>query len=140
MVRTTLGILIGALTATLVLAGAAYGFAEVHRVPAAAELADPDLLADFMTAAPATAVAVLLGGLALAALLGAWLAARIGSPHPGGAALAIGALLTLAVIFQATLFPHPEWLIVAALLLPIPFACVAAMLSMPRLTVPARQG
>ena len=74
----------------------------------------------------------LLGGLALAALVGGALAARIASPHRGGAALVIGALLTSAVIFQATVFAQPEWLVVAGMLLPMPFATLAAWLAMPR--------
>ncbi|RZA24782.1 MAG: hypothetical protein EOP92_43810 [Lysobacteraceae bacterium] len=132
MARTILGILIGALAATLALVGAAYAFAEIHRWPGPAEWAEADLLADFTHAMPLPALACLLGGLALAALVGGALAARIANPHRGGAALVIGALLTSAVIFQATLFAQPEWLVVAGMLLPMPFATLAAWLAMPR--------
>lgn len=132
MARTILGILIGAVGATLALVGAAYALAEVHRWPGPGELADPDLLADFTAALPLPAVACLLGGLALAAAVGGVLAARIASPHRGGAALVIGALLTAAVIVQATMWAQPEWLVVAGMLLPMPFATLGAWLAMPR--------
>lgn len=132
MARTILGILLGALAASLVLAACGYGFAELYRLPTGADFDSPELLADYVKATPASAIACVLGGWALAALVGGLVSARIARAHRGGAALVIGGLLTASVIVYATLIPNPEWVTVVGVLLPIPFAVMAALLAMPR--------
>jgi sugar phosphate permease len=77
-------------------------------------------------------LACILGAWALAGLLGGWTAARISHAHRGGAALVIGGLLTATVIVYATLIPNAEWMTVVGVLLPIPFAVLAALMAMPR--------
>jgi sugar phosphate permease len=68
----------------------------------------------------------------LAGLLGGWASAKIARPHRGGAALVIGAALTITVIVYATLMPNPEWVTVVGVLLPMPFTVVAGLLAIPR--------
>ncbi|HET6783966.1 MAG TPA: hypothetical protein VFH12_09045, partial [Pseudoxanthomonas sp.] len=65
-------------------------------------------------------------------LLGGWTAARVARTHRGAAALTIGGLLTATVIVYATLIPNAEWVTVVGVLLPIPFAVLAALMAMPR--------
>ena len=133
MARTILGIFIGALAASLVLTGCGYGFAELYRFPTYADFASPDLLADYAAATPASAIACVLGGWALGALIGGWIAAKIASAHRGAAAMVIGGLLTATVIVYASLMPNPEWMTVVGVLLPMPFAVIAALLATPRM-------
>ncbi len=132
MARTTLGIFLGALAASLVLIACGYGFAELYRLPGHADFATPESLADYAAATPASAIACVLGSWALAALVGGGVSARIARAHRGGAALVVGGLLTATVIVYATLMPNPEWMTVAGVLLPIPFAVMAALLATPR--------
>lgn len=130
MVRTILGLMVGAAIACLALIGGYYANAEIHPPPPG--LGTPEALAEFANAAPASALACILAAWALAGLAGGWVAAMIAGPHRRGTALAIGALLTAGVIVQATLMPNPEWVMVLGMLLPIPFAVAGSLLATPR--------
>ena len=132
MVRTIFGTFSGALVASLALVGCWYGIAQIHPLPTSTDWATPDSLSDYAAATPSSALACILGAWALAALLGGWTAARISNAHRGGAALAIGGLLTAAVLVYATLIPNVDWMTVVGVMLPIPFALIAALMAMPR--------
>ncbi len=132
MVRTVLGTFSGALIASLALIGSWYGIAEIYPLPTNTDFATPESLSAYAGATPSSAQACILGAWALAALLGGWTAARISKPRRGAAALVIGGLLTATVIVYATLIPNPEWMTVVGVLLPIPFAVLAALVAMPR--------
>lgn len=132
MVRTMLGMIMGALAAGLALIGCWYASAKLHPLPTSADFATPESLSAYAAATPSTAIACILGGWALAGLLGGWTSARIARPHGDGAALVIGVLLTAAVIIYATLMPNPAWVTVLGALLPMPFAVAAGLLAMPR--------
>jgi uncharacterized membrane protein len=132
MVRTVLGTFSGALIASLTLIGCWYGVAQIYPLPTYADFATTDSLSAYAAATPSSALACILGGWALAGLLGGWTAARISTSHRGAAALAIGGLLTATVIVYATLIPNAEWVTVVGVLLPIPFAVLAALMAMPR--------
>ena len=94
--------------------------------------ATPDSLSAYAAATPFSAQALILGAWALAGLLGGWTAARVSKTSSGAAALVIGGLLTATVIVYATLVPNPDWMTVVGVLLPIPFATLAALVAMPR--------
>ncbi|HEY5971187.1 MAG TPA: hypothetical protein VIT22_04305 [Pseudoxanthomonas sp.] len=132
MVRTILGLIVGAAVACLAFIGGYYANAEIYPPPSGLDLSTPEALAEFANAAPASALACFLAAWALAGLAGGWITAIIAGPHRRGAALVIGALLTAGVIVQATLVPNPEWVVVLAMLLPIPFAVVGSLLATPR--------
>ena len=132
MVRTTLGILIGALVASLALIGCWYASAQLYPLPTSADFATPDSLSAYVAATPSTAIVCILGGWALAGLMGGWTSAKIARSHRGAAALVIGAAITITVIVYATLMPNPEWVTVVGVLLPMPFAVMAGLLAMPR--------
>ena len=132
MVRTVLGTFSGALVASLALIGSWYGIVQIYPLPTGTDFATTESLSAYAAATPSSALACILGAWALAGLLGGWTAARIARAHRGGAALAIGGLLTATVIVYATLIPNAEWMTVVGVLLPIPFAVLAALIAMPR--------
>ena len=132
MVRTVLGTFSGALVASLALIGCWYGITQIYPLPTHADFATAESLSAYAAATPSSALACILGGWALAGLLGGWTAARISHAHRGAAALTIGGLLTATVIVYATLIPNAEWMTVVGVLLPIPFAVLAALMAMPR--------
>ncbi|MGH8027212.1 MAG: hypothetical protein ACREO0_10845 [Pseudoxanthomonas sp.] len=132
MGRTILGTFSGALVASLALIGCWYGIAKIYPLPTSTDFATYESLSDYAAATPSSAVACILGAWALAALLGGWTAARISRTRRGAAALVIGGLLTATVIVYATLMPNPEWMTVVGVLLPIPFAVLAALIATPR--------
>src|SRR3546814_8115833 len=77
-------------------------------------------------------ISCIVAGFGVAALLGGWLAAFVARPHRGGAALMIGAPVTVLVLVGAALVPQPDWMPVVAMLLPIPLALCAWRLAIPR--------
>lgn len=133
--RTTLGILIGILLAAGALAGCAYLLMQLHPLPAGFQPLSLRQLSDYVEGAPRGALAVICVAAGVAALIGAWPAARIARGHRGGAALTIGAPLTLLVIVGATLVPQPEWVPVLGMLLPIPLAVAGWRMAIPRAEV-----
>ena len=132
MVRTMLGIALGAIAATAALAGSGHAALALHPLPAGNAMRSLRDAAAWLENAPAGAMACVVAGFGLAALLGAWCAAVVASPHRGGAALAIGAPMTALVIAAAALVPQPDWMPVVAMLLPIPLALCAWRLAIPR--------
>jgi hypothetical protein len=74
---------------------------------------------------------VVVVGWALAAFVGAWVAARI-ARHRRAAALVIGLLVLAGVIANIAMIPHPLWMTVAGLALPLPLAWLAARIASPR--------
>lgn len=132
MVRTMLGIALGAIAATAALAGSGHAALALHPLPAGNAMRSLRDAAAWLENAPAGAMACVVAGFGLAALLGAGCAAFVARPHRGGAALAIGAPMTVLVIVAAALVPQPDWMPAVAMLLPIPLALCAWRLAIPR--------
>jgi hypothetical protein len=132
MVRTILGIASGAIAAALVLAGSGHAALALHPPSAGNAMRSLGDAAAWLENAPAGAMGCIVAGFGLAALLGALFAALLARPHRGGAALAIGAPISALVILAAALVPQPDWMPVAAMLLPIPLALCAWRLAIPR--------
>lgn len=131
MVRTILGILAGLVVAWLTMSVCEFASLFLHRPPPGLDLRDPQALAAHIAAAPLSAMLVVLAGWALAAFLGGWVAARI-ARHRRVAAILIGALVLAGVIANSTMIPHPLWMTIAGLVLPLPLAWLAARMATPR--------
>lgn len=132
MVRTVLGVVLGAIAAALILAGSAYAALALHPLPAGGSMRTLGAAAAWVERAPPGAMACIVAGFGVAALLGGWLAAFTARGHRGGAALMIGAPVTVLVLVGAALVPQPDWMPVVAMLLPIPLALCAWRLAIPR--------
>jgi hypothetical protein len=131
MVRTILGILAGLVVAWLAMTVCEFASLFLHRPPAGLDLRDPQALAAHIAAAPLSAMLVVIAGWALAAFAGALVAARI-ARHSLPAALVIGVLVLAGVIANNTMIPHPLWMTIAGIALPLPLAWLAARLVRPR--------
>jgi hypothetical protein len=131
MGRTILGILAGLVVAWLAMTICEFASLFLHRPPAGLDLRDPQALAAHIAAAPLSAMLVVVVGWALAAFVGAWVAARI-ARHRRAAALVIGLLVLAGVIANIAMIPHPLWMTVAGLALPLPLAWLAARIASPR--------
>ena len=132
MGRTILGILAGLVVAWLAMTICEVASLFLHRPPVGLDLRDPQALAAHIAAAPLSAMLVVVVGWALAAFVGAWVAARI-ARHRLAAALAIGVLVLAGVIANNAMIPHPLWMTVAGIALPLPLAWLAARAASPRL-------
>jgi hypothetical protein len=131
MGRTILGILAGLVVAWLAMTICEFASLFLHRPPAGFDLRDPQALAAHIAAAPLSAMLVVVIGWALAAFVGGWVAARI-ARHRLVAALVIGVLVLAGVIANNAMIPHPLWMTVAGIALPLPLAWLAARLVRPR--------
>lgn len=96
--------------------------------PAGMDWSDPAAVASFAASLPAAAMAVVLLGWLLGAFVGALVAARIAVRYRLPAALLVAALVVAGTIQSALTIPHPTWVIVAGVLLPLPLAYLAAKL------------
>ena len=131
MGRTILGILAGLVAAWLVMTLCEFASVLLHRPPAGVDLRDPQALAAHIAAAPLSAMLVVLVGWTLGAFVGGWIAARI-ARHRLAAALVIGVLVVLGVAANSLMIPHPLWMTIAGIALPIPAAWLAASLASPK--------
>lgn len=83
---------------------------------------DREALRAVIAAAPAGALAVVLGGWILGGLAGGWITARLAARATTGHALALGALLTAAGVANNLMIPPPPWFWVASLAVLVPAA------------------
>ena len=125
MGRTILGILAGLVVAWLAMTICEFASLFLHRPPAGLDLRDPQALAAHIAAAPLSAMLVVVIGWALAAFVGGWVAARI-TRHRLVAALVIGVLVLAGVIANNAMIPHPLWMTVVGIALPLPLTWLAA--------------
>ena len=126
--RTAVGVVAGIVVAWLVIVLSQLLSAALYPPPPGTDLTDPAVLADFINAAPVTAMGCVIAGYALAALLGGWVAARISRAHPRIAAMIVGALVLLGVVLNYTMIPHPTWMLASGVLLTLPMAWLGARL------------
>jgi hypothetical protein len=133
MGRTILGILAGLVVAWVAMTACEFASLFLHRPPAGLDLRDPQALAAHIAAAPLSAMLVVIAGWALAAFAGGWVAARI-ARHRMAAALIIGVLVLAGVIANNAMIPHPLWMTVAGIVLPLPLAWLAARAASPHVT------
>ena len=125
MGRTLLGIVAGLVVAWLSISVCEFASLFLHRPEPGMDLRDPQALAAYIAAAPLPSMLLVVLGWSIAAFGGGWVAARIAS-HKTVAALVIGALVVLSVIANNLMIPHPLWMTVVGVVLPIPLAWLAA--------------
>jgi hypothetical protein len=130
-----MGIVLGIVIAAAVIAGAYYGYQRLYRLPTGSDFYTVSNLAEYAIRAPRQALACVVGGWAMAGLLGGWSAAFTAHANRGGAAITVGAAVMLGVIALAAFIPFPAWVTVTGLLLPIPLALAATRMATPRLEV-----
>jgi MFS family permease len=136
MLRSILGFLAGLATSWLTISVSQLLSARSYPPPPGADLRDPEALAAFIAAAPIPAMVLVVAGYALAALLGGWVAAMISRRHRAIVAVLVGALVLVGVILNYMLIPHPVWMVVAGVLLPVPMAWLGARMA----SRPGRRG
>lgn len=95
---------------------------------------EADLARLVETATPIMKAMIVFGWL-LASFVGGWVAAKISRSHRVAAAVVVGIGVVAGVILNATMLPHPLWMTVLGVALPIPLAWFAARLATPRATL-----
>jgi len=132
MIRTVVAVLLGLVVALATMLLVEYLGMSLFPLPPGINLDNEDDLARLVASASTGKKLWVLMGWTLAAFVGGWVASRISRRHRRGAALAVGALIVAGVLLNAAMLPHPAWMTVAGVLLPLPVAWLAARPGRPR--------
>ena len=138
MGRTILGMLVGVVVAIAVIAAVEALGHRWYPPPPGLDPTDPAneaAFAAFVAALPFGAKLVVLASWVLGTFVGALAAAKI-ARHQTAAALLVALAVISGVIGMIMKVPHPSWLSVAGLLLPIPVSLAAVRLVYRRTTLP----
>jgi hypothetical protein len=139
MLRTVAAVLVGLVVMLAVVAGVELLGHALFPPPPGLDVSTPDGLRAALGKLPFAALAFVVLAWTLGAFLGALATAWIMREHRGAGALAIGVVMLLLVALTLTAFPHPWWMVVAGLVLPLPAAWLAGRLlrrAAPQLNAP----
>ncbi len=89
-------------------------------------------VAAFAASLPTTALLVVLAGWLLGAMAGAAVAATLADRLRRVCAALIGVAVVAGVVQNAMAFPHPTWITVAGVLLPLPLAWLTGYWTKPK--------
>ncbi len=132
MIRTVVAVLLGLVVALATMLLVEYLGMSLFPLPPGIQLDNEQDLARLVESATLGKKLWVLMAWALASFTGALVASRIGGRRRVGAALCVGGLIVAGVLLNAALLPHPAWMTVAGVLLPVPLAWLAARLATPR--------
>lgn len=127
MLRSILALLAGLVAAWLTIT--LFEFASMHTFPPppGIDVHDPAQLAGLIAQMPVGALGLVLAGWVVGALDAGLVAGMIARRR--WPAIVVGALVALGVAFVVLMVPHPAWMSIAGVLLPIPAALVGARLA-----------
>lgn len=129
MLRLILATLAGILVSGLVVGLVEALNMMLYPPPAGIDLHDPAQVVEMVAALPTTALVVVLIAWSVGSFSGGWVAARLAKHHQAIVAAIVGAFILAGVIYNVTVLPHPMWMSILGLLLPIPSALFGARLA-----------
>jgi len=136
MIRSTLAVLLGLIVALATMLLLEYLGMSLFPLPPGIDLDNEEDLARLVASATTGKKLWVLMGWTAAAFAGGWVAARTSRLHRIGAALGVGLLIVVGVVLNAAMLPHPAWMTIVGVLLPVPVAWFAARLASPRTPLP----
>ena len=122
MVRSTGAVIAGLLVMLLGVAALQWLGHSGYPPPEGLDFRDKDAVAAAMANAPAGAFAFVLASYAIGTFLAAGTATTISLRHKRGVAIVIGVVMLGLAAINLFALPHPTWMVVAALLVPVPAA------------------
>lgn len=132
MLRTLLAILAGLVAAMLLIFGLELLGMALFPPPPGMVLENEADLARLVASSSNGKKAWVVSGWALASLFGGWLAALISRRHRSIAALSVAVFIIAGTVMNAMVIPHPMWMNVLGVLLPVPLAALGARIATPR--------
>ena len=132
MLRTVLGVLAGLVVAMLLIFVLEFIGMAMFPPPPGMALQNEADLARLVAESSIGKKAWVVFGWAFASLVGGWLAALISRRHRRIAALAVAVFIVAGTLMNAMVIPHPMWMNVLGVLLPVPLALLGAKLATPR--------
>ena len=122
MARSVLAVFAGFVVMVLMVAGVEYIGHRIWPIPAGLDLSHPAAMEALINMMPPAAFAWVLFAYAAASFFGAGTAATISRDHKRGVAIIIGVVMLALVAATLLSLPHPLWMVIAGLSIPLPFA------------------
>jgi hypothetical protein len=126
MLRSILAVLAGLVVAWITIS--LFEFASMHTFPPppGVDVRDPRQLAMLVSQMPVGALALVLAGWVVGALDGGLVATLVAKRRVP--AVVVGVLVMLGAFLMVAMVPHPMWMSIAGVLLPVPAALFGAWL------------
>jgi hypothetical protein len=133
MLRSILAVLAGLVSAWITVS--LFEFASMHAFPPppGVDVGDPQQLASLVAGMPVGALALVLAGWVVGALDGGLVAMLVAKRRVP--AIMVGVLVMLGAFLMVAMVPHPMWMSIAGVLLPVPAALFGAWLARGRAAV-----
>ena len=124
MGRLLFAILVGVLVQGLIVAGVELTSSLLFPLPAGLDPANNAQLAAYLRsgAVPVAAMLMVLAAYAAGAFGGAFVATKIAAQRRLTPALVIGQLSLVFVIWNLVVLPHPIWMAIVSVIIPVPLA------------------
>lgn len=132
MARTILAVLAGVLVAGLVVAGiemAAHALSQPAGIPMPGGPMPDGITPPAPDQAPVTVLINVVLAWALGSIAGGFTASKISRQHTRAAPVAVGVLMVVLVVSNFFVMPHPVWMMVLGVLLPVPMALIGRKLA-----------
>lgn len=125
MLRSVLAVLAGILVMGITVAAVQWLGHSIYPPPADFNPNDREAMAALIAQMPAMALGMVLVAYAFGTFLGAFTATTISRAHKRGVAVVVGIVMLALVALNFWAIPHPAWMVVAGLAIPLPFALLA---------------
>lgn len=122
MLRSILAVLAGVLVMGITVAAVQWLGHSIFPPPPGIDPSDPDAMIALVSSMPVMALAFVLLAYAFGTFLGAYTATTISLAHKRGVAHVIAVIMLALIAMNFAMIPHPIWMIVLGVLIPLPFA------------------
>ncbi|MFY2764183.1 hypothetical protein [Arenimonas sp. MALMAid1274] len=122
MIRSVLAVLAGIVVMGVMVAAIQWLGHSIYPPPPGLDLTNPEAAKSLIAAMPPMALGMVLVAYAAGSFLGAYTATTISRAHKRGVAIVIGVVMLALVAANFAAIPHPLWMMVAGVLVPLPFA------------------
>ena len=127
MLRSILAVLAGLVVAWITVSLSEFASMHAFPPPPGVDVRDPQQLAALVAQMPVGALGLVLAGWVVGALDGGLVATLISKRRVP--AIVVGVLVMLGAFLMVAMVPHPMWMSIAGVLLPLPAALFGAWLA-----------
>lgn len=129
MGRLILAGVIGVVVAVVLVGLVQLGGQQIYPPPAGIDFHDQAQVAAMVANLPTGALVFVLAAWAMGSFGGAFIAAKIARRSQTGVALVVAAFMLAAIVFNLVAYPHPLWMMVLGVLMPVPCALAGSALA-----------
>ena len=135
MGRSILAVIVGLVAASLAVLLIETAAHWMLPTPPGMDVTSRESMATAMQNLPVASLLAILVAWALGSFVGGWVAASIARSHQTRCAIIVAILIILSGIANMLMIPHPIWIWIGGIVLPIPCAMAGAQLAAAKRTV-----